>query len=121
MTYLVPKADGSIVIGTTREEVGFQARATLQGIATVLSRAIGVVPAIAGAELHKTWAGLRPSSPDGIPILGRVGGWEGVLVATGHYRSGILLSAATGKRIADYITKGEEKPLLPFSLSRFAS
>ena len=121
ISYLVPKADGSIVIGTTREEVGFNDRATIQGIAGMLSSAIDIVPAVAEAELHRVWAGLRPSSPDEIPILGPVDGWEGVLMAVGHYRSGILLSAATGKRIRDYIVRGEETPLLPFGLSRFAT
>ena len=121
ITYLVPKADGSVVIGTTREEVGFRDKPTIQGITRILSSAIELVPAMAGAELHKVWAGLRPTSPDGVPILGPVDGWEGVLMAVGHYRSGILLSAATGKLITDYITKGEEKPLLSFGLSRFAT
>lgn len=121
ITYLVPKADGSIVMGTTREDVGFNARTTVQGIARILSNAIDLVPAVAGAELRKVWGGLRPSSPDDIPILGPVDGWEGILLATGHYRSGILLSSATGKRITDYIVRGEETSLLPFSLSRFTS
>ena len=121
LSYLVPKADGSIVMGTTREEVGFSDKATIQGIAGILSSAIDLVPAVAGAELHRVWAGLRPSSPDDIPILGPVDGWDGVLMAVGHYRSGILLSAATGKRITDYIVRGEETALLPFGLSRFAS
>ena len=121
ITYLIPKADGSIVMGTTREEVGFHDSPTIQGIAGILSSAITLVPAMAGAGLHKVWAGLRPASPDGVPVLGPVDGWEGVLLAVGHYRSGILLSAATGKLITDYIVKGEEKPLSPFGLSRFAS
>lgn len=121
LTYLLPKADGSIVMGTTREDVGFRDNPTIQGIARILSSAIELVPAMAGASLHKTWAGLRPSSPDGVPILGPVDGWDGVLMAVGHYRSGILLSAATGKLITDYIIGGEEKPLLPFGLARFAS
>ena len=121
LSYLIPKADGSIVMGTTMEEVGFNDRDTIQGVARILSNAIDLVPAVAGAELHRVWAGLRPCSPDDIPILGPVDGWEGVLMAVGHYRSGILLSAATGKRITDYIVRGEETPLLPFGLSRFGS
>ena len=120
MTYLVPKADGSIVLGTTQEEAGFRDKATLQGIAGILAGVIELVPAVAGAELHKIWAGLRPASPDGAPILGAVPGREGVLMAGGHFRNGILLSAATGKLITDYITRGDEAPLLPFSLSRFS-
>ena len=119
LTYLVPKADGSIVLGTTQEEAGFRDKATLQGIAGILAGAIELVPAVAGAELHKIWAGLRPASPDGAPILGVVPGREGALVAGGHFRNGILLSAVTGKLITDYIIRGEEGPLLPFSLSRF--
>ena len=120
ITYLLPKADGSIVIGTTREEVGFRDKPTIQGIAGILSSAIELVPAMARAELRKVWAGLRPASPDGVPILGPVDGWDGVLMAVGHYRSGILLSAVTGSLITKYITKGEDKPILPFGLSRFA-
>ena len=116
----MPKADGSIVLGTTQEEAGFRDKATLQGIAGILAGVIELVPAVAGAELHKIWAGLRPASPDGAPILGAVPGWEGVLMAGGHFRNGILLSAATGKLITDYITRGDEAPLLPFSLSRFS-
>ncbi len=121
INYLVPKADGAIVMGTTRERVGFSDRATIQGIAGILSGAIDLVPAVAGAELRQVWAGLRPHSPDEAPILGPVDGLEGVLMAVGHYRTGILLSAGTGKLIADYIVRGEAKPLLPFGLSRFSA
>jgi glycine oxidase len=120
ISYLLPKADGSIVIGTTSEDAGFNDRTTIKGISEILSNAIDLVPEVAGAELYKVWSGLRPSSPDDIPILGPIDGWDGVLLAVGHYRSGILLSAATGKRITDYIVMGEESSLLPFGLSRFA-
>ena len=108
-------------MGTTRERVGFNDRATIQGIAGILSGAIDLVPAVAEAELRQVWAGLRPYSPDEAPILGPVDGLEGVLMAVGHYRTGILLSAGTGKLIADYIVRGEAKPLLPFGLSRFSA
>ncbi|MBF8266585.1 MAG: Glycine oxidase ThiO [Dehalococcoidia bacterium] len=121
LTYLLPKADGSVVLGTTSEEAGFRDRATLQGIAGILRRAIRLVPAVAEGELHRVWAGLRPASPDGLPILGPVPGWEGILLAVGHFRSGILLSAITGKMICDYIVRGDTQPLAPSSLSRFAS
>ncbi len=121
MSYLVPKADGSIVMGTTQEEAGYRDKATLEGIADILTSVIELVPGVAGAELHKIWAGLRPASPDGAPILGPVPGWEGALMAGGHFRNGILMSAATGKLITDYVTGGEEGPMLPFSLSRFSS
>ena len=121
ITYLVPKADGAIVIGTTREWVGFKESATLRGVSGILAGAIELVPAVADAELGHVWAGLRPGSPDDAPMLGPVDGWDGLLLAVGHYRSGILLSAATGKLIADCITKGDGSAMLPFALSRFSS
>ena len=120
ITYLVPKADGAIVIGTTRERVGFIESSTLRGVSGILAGAIELVPAVADAELGHVWAGLRPGSPDDAPMLGPVGGWDGLLLAVGHYRSGILLSAATGKLIADCITKGDGSAMLPFALSRFS-
>ena len=86
----------------------------------ILAGAIELVPAVADAELGHVWAGLRPGSPDDAPMLGPVGGWGGLLLAVGHYRSGILLSAATGKLIADCITKGDGSAMLPFALSRFS-
>ena len=95
-------------------------RPRYRALAGILAGVIELVPAIASAELHKIWAGLRPASPDGAPILGVVPGREGALVAGGHFRNGIILSAATGKLITDYIIRGEEEPLLPFSLSRFS-
>ena len=120
INYLVPKADGSIVMGTTAEEAGFRDRATLQGIAGILRGAMRLVPAVADGELRHVWAGLRPETPDGLPILGPVPGLEGVLLAVGHFRSGILLSAVTGKLICDYIAGGDTGSVEPFSLSRFA-
>jgi glycine oxidase len=120
INYLVPKADGSIVMGTTTEEAGFRDRATLQGIAGILRGAIRLVPAVADWELRHVWAGLRPGTPDGLPILGPVPGLDGVLLTVGHFRSGILFSAVTGKLIYDYIAKGDTEAVEPFSLSRFA-
>ena len=120
INYLVPKADGSIVMGTTAEEAGFRDRATLGGIAGILRGGMRLVPAVADGELAHTWAGLRPRTPDGLPILGAVPGLEGVLLAVGHFRSGILLSAVTGKLISDYIAGGETGTVEPFGLSRFS-
>jgi glycine/D-amino acid oxidase-like deaminating enzyme len=66
------------------------------------------------------WAGLRPGSPDGLPIIGRLPGWENVYVATGHFRNGILLGPVTGKLIAQLVTEGRtEIPLAPFRVERF--
>jgi glycine oxidase len=80
-----------------------------------------MVPALRYAEVASAWAGLRPGSPDGRPILGRLPGWENVFVASGHFRNGILLAPITGRLMAQLILEGRTQlPLEPFSPSRFA-
>jgi glycine oxidase len=100
--YLVPREDGRILVGSTEEpEAGFEKRSTDSGVAMLQLFATDVVPALSGAVIEKTWAGLRPGTPDGWPILGGVPGWANAFVATGHYRAGIQLSPATGRIMAD--------------------
>ena len=102
--YLVPRADGRVLVGSTEEpEAGYEKRTTEAGIAGLTRFATGVVPALAGVPVEKTWAGLRPGSPDGLPFLGRVPGWDNAFVAAGHHRAGIQLSPATGRIMADVI------------------
>ena len=118
--YLSPKAEGSLVVGATYEEAGFDDRLTAAGVGWLLSAAQIVAPAVAGMTFRQAWAGLRPASPDRIPLLGAVPGWEGVTIATGHTAEGVLLSAITGKMIAQHV-RGEptDLPLEPFSPARF--
>lgn len=94
--YLVPRADGRILIGSTEEDAGFDKRTTAAGVAGLLSLSVELVPALANAHLEQSWAGLRPGSPDGLPFLGLVPGWSNLYVAAGHFRSGLQLSPATG-------------------------
>jgi glycine oxidase len=94
--YLVPRADGRVLIGATEEEVGFDKRTTVGAMQELLAFGVGMVPGLAGATLEKCWAGLRPGSPDGLPFLGMVPNFENLYVAAGHFRSGIQLSPATG-------------------------
>jgi glycine oxidase len=124
--YLVPRRDGRIIAGSTLEDAGFEKRVTPAGVQQILSAALELAPALAGAEIVETWCGLRPGSPDNLPILGACG-MEGVLIATGHYRNGILLAPVTAKLIADWITRGSVEPKLAariglekFSPLRFA-
>ncbi len=117
--YLVPRPDGRIIAGSTLEEAGFDKRVTLGGIQKILGAALELVPALAGSEILETWSGLRPGTPDNLPILGPTE-VEGLLVATGHYRNGILLAPATAKAVKNWITAGHtELPVAPFSPSRF--
>jgi len=101
--YLVPRNDGRIVAGATVEHVGYDKRVTAAGLAKVLSAAIELAPGLAEARVEESWAGLRPDSPDHLPILGPTD-LDGLLIATGHFRSGILLTPITAKLIHEWIT-----------------
>jgi glycine oxidase len=118
--YLVPKAGGFLFAGATVEDVGFRPGTTRRGLAEVRRMATAMVPALRYPEVASDWAGLRPGSPDGHPIIGRLPGKDNVFVATGHFRNGILLGPITGRLIAELITEGKtETPLEAFSASRF--
>jgi glycine oxidase len=119
--YVTPKVDGTVVVGATQEEVGFDTRTTAEGVASMLALGPKLVPALAQAEIAEIKVGLRPGTPDDLPILGPAPGWQGLTIATGHFRSGVVLSPITGKLIAESIITGQTDPLLaPFSPARFA-
>jgi glycine oxidase len=102
--YLVPRNDGRILAGATVEYVGFDKRTTAGGIEKILSAAIELAPGLANARMEETWAGLRPDCPDHLPILGPTD-LDGLLMATGHFRSGILLTPITARLIREWITE----------------
>ncbi len=102
--YLVPRNDGRIIAGATVERVGFDKRTTAGGIQKILSAAIELAPGLANARIEETWAGLRPDSPDHLPILGPTD-VDGLLMATGHFRSGILLTPITARLVREWITE----------------
>jgi glycine oxidase len=102
--YLVPRNDGRILAGATVEYVGFDKRTTVGGIEKILSAAIELAPGLANARIEETWAGLRPDTPDHLPILGPTD-LDGLLMATGHFRSGILLTPITARLIREWITE----------------
>lgn len=102
--YLVPRNDGRILAGATVEYVGFDKGTTAGGIEKILSAAIELAPGLAAARIEETWAGLRPDSPDHLPILGPTD-LDGLLIATGHFRSGILLAPITAKLIREWIAE----------------
>jgi glycine oxidase len=114
--YLVPRLDGKVLAGSTEEDVGFDAHPTGSGIAGLISFAISLMPMLGEAHLEKTWAGLRPGSPDGLPFLGPVRGLENLFVAAGHFRSGLQLSPGSGLLMAQRLL---DQPTL-MSLDGFA-
>jgi glycine oxidase len=118
--YLVPKPDGTIFVGATVEQVGFDKQLTASGIAWLLNSALKLVPALAETAIARMWAGLRPGSPDDCPLLGRAPGWENVILATGHGGMGFEMSAITGQSIAELLVTGQVPALIsPFRPERF--
>jgi glycine oxidase len=117
--YLVPRRDGRIVAGSTSESAGFEKRVTPEGMKKIFDAATELSPALADAEVAETWSGLRPGTPDDLPILGPTE-INGLLVATGHYRNGILLAPVTAKLLREWIVEGKtELDAAAFSPLRF--
>jgi glycine oxidase len=102
--YLVPQLDGRIIAGSTIEHTGFDHDVTAGSVELILREVMRMVPGLAAARIEETWAGLRPDSPDHLPIIGPTD-LDGLLVATGHFRSGILLAPVTARLIQEWITK----------------
>jgi glycine oxidase len=104
--YVVPRASGETVLGATVEDAGFDDAPTDAATELLLRQAIRAVPAVADLEVVEASASLRPGTPDDGPLIGE---WEGLLVASGHYRNGILLAPITAEAIAALLA-GEEPP-----------
>ena len=107
--YLVPWNDGSVLIGATVEDVGFDERATAGGISGLLVSAVELLPAMASASFEDVRVGLRPLTPDELPVIGASSTMRGVYYATGHYRNGVLLAPLTALSIADLILDGRQR------------
>ncbi|MBV9867462.1 MAG: glycine oxidase ThiO [Abitibacteriaceae bacterium] len=115
--YVVPRRDGHLLIGATMEDTGFEKSVTVGGVTQLLGAATALIPALSHSSITDQWAGLRPGTPDGLPVLGRTA-MENLYVATGHFRNGILLTPVTAKLMADCLLKDVEPPA-EFSLQRF--
>ncbi len=119
--YLVPRRDGRLIIGATTEERGFDRDLTAGGIFALLEGAWRALPAIEELPIDEMWVGFRPGSRDDAPILGPTE-VEGLVLATGHHRNGILLTPVTARAIAHYILTGDvEAAIRPFGIGRFAT
>ena len=118
--YLTPKRNNMIIVGATKEEVGFDTNTSPGGLSWLLNSATRLFPTFESCTVDHIWAGLRPRTPDNQPILGPAPGWENVTLAAGHGSIGIMLSAITGQSIAELILTGQTpQVLLPFSVTRF--
>ena len=117
--YLAPKEEG-VLVGATKEEVGFDNQVTAQGIFWLHTTASRLLPSLRQQSPLTSWAGLRPKTPDAHPILGPAPHWNNVTLAVGHNSVGILLSAITGRSIAELVITGQVPAMIrSFSLDRF--
>jgi len=119
--YLVPRADGELVVGATQEELGVDTRVTAGGLWELLRDAQTLVPGITELEFTEAVARLRPGTPDNGPILGPVDGTDGGLIlATGHFRNGVLLTPITADVIVSYLVDGKLPEVAAhFTMERF--
>jgi glycine oxidase len=117
--YLVPYGVDGLIVGATVEDLGFDATVTAGGVHDLLHDAIEVVPGVTELELTETLARWRPGTPDNAPVLGP-SGLPGLLLATGHYRNGVLLTPLTGEVIAELLVSGQLPDIAtPFTSDRF--
>lgn len=117
--YLSPRRDGRVLVGSTMERVGFERAVTAGAAADLLAAAVRMVPRLAGAQLTDQWCGFRAATPDGLPIFGRA---DDLVVATGHFRNGIVLAPISAEVVTALVL--EESPpvdITPFSIERFSS
>ena len=105
--YLVPRASGDVLVGATTEHVGFTRGVTLAGLAQLIATATAVAPRLAGCNVLEHWAGFRPGTTDGLPLVGPTN-VEGLWLASGHYRNGILLAPVTAEILSAQLL---EQPL----------
>jgi len=116
---LYPRADNTLLLGATMEDVGYDRRVKLEAVRTLVQQALELVPGLRDANLVTAWTGLRPYSHDNVPYLGAVPDLEGAFVAAGHYRSGILLAPITGLLLKEVILgQASTLPMEPYQMSR---
>ncbi|WP_375740170.1 glycine oxidase ThiO [Pseudomonas boanensis] len=108
--YAIPRRDGHVLVGSTLEHAGFDKTPTEEALESLKASAFELLPGLADAELVGHWAGLRPGSPEGIPFIGPVAGFDGLWLNCGHYRNGLVLAPASCRLLADLML--ERKPII---------
>jgi len=118
--YLVPRRDGTVIAGSTVEMVGFRKEVTVAGLAEILGLARTLIPGLADAPVIDSWSNFRPFTEDHLPVLGPTA-VRGLVLATGHFRNGILLAPITAEAIAELVATGRSAiDLAPFSVTGLA-
>ena len=114
--YLIPRADGHILVGSTLEEVGFDKETTGEAGAALHARALAMLPELAQAEFVRHWAGLRPGSPGNIPVIARHPQLENLYLNSGHFRYGVTMAPVSAQVLANHLFGREQ----PFNVSSYA-
>jgi glycine oxidase len=118
--YLIPRAAGFMIAGSTAEDAGFEKALTAGGVEQIIRNAVEIMPSVGKLAIVESWSGLRPGTPDDWPVIGSDPETQGLFFATGHYRNGILLAPVTAEILTELIVSGGSKrDLTDFSVSRF--
>ncbi|MBK9215191.1 MAG: glycine oxidase ThiO [Chloracidobacterium sp.] len=120
-TYIVPRADGRVLVGSTSEDVGFDHSITEQARCELVEKAARIAPSIGSMQVTDHWSGLRPFAGDSLPVIGGIAGIDDLLIATAHYRNGILLAPVTASLVADAIAGESTSEFDTFRPDRFAA
>lgn len=120
--YVAPKADGQVIVGATEEHAGFDVRPTLAGLLQLATGAVDILPELGRLPVETQWGGLRPAAPDRLPIIGWAPGCRGLLLATAHFRNGVLLGPLTGRLVSELL-QGQPPSfdIAPYAPERFGA
>ena len=120
--YIVPWLNGRVLVGATVEDAGFEERATAEGVASLLNAGCELVPQLWQASFTEVRVGLRPASPDGLPVVGRSAAVPGLIYAAGHYRNGVLLTPLTAALVSNLVLgRGDDRALALLAPGRFGA
>lgn len=113
--YIAPKPNGTLIVGATKADIGFDTSVSAGGTLHLLEVATRFLPTLAHCPIQRMWAGLRPKTPNSRPLLGPIPSWENVVIASGHGGFGVLLSAITGETVAELVITGQVPEIIqPF-------
>ena len=118
--YIVPRKNNEIILGSTMEDAGFEKNITENGISSILKNCFDILPELKKLKIKEKWSGLRPLAPDNLPIIGKTG-IENLIIATAHYRNGVLLAPITAKAVTELVVNDKVIPeIRDFGVGRFS-
>ena len=117
--YVIPRNDGRVLVGSTMERIGFTKQTTQEAAESLHATALDIIPALADYEVEHHWSGLRPGSPEGIPFIGQVTGFDNLYINAGQFRNGLVLAPASTRLLADILLQRDRIiPAEPYAMNR---